>query len=365
MISGKKLILFLLSVIFTAQIFFVINFLYMPMHFTEKRNIVLVIDKNMSARSFAKTIKQKGLIKNDKFLLAYIRLFSLAKNLKSGIFEIYYNENITHLLKRIKDFDVLKKSLQITPGNTNVQLEQKIIGADYLQYTKTSWANSLHKQQGLLELCSNSPRLVKQPLSLVNQEYSENCVEKLQKLENLKSYEGLYLADTYQYNAGSDAETLLSVAHLNLKKCLFNAWEKRNLSLPYAYPYELLIVASILEKESALNEDRKLISGVIVNRLRKNMPLQMDPTVIYGLQDRYTGKLTHNDMQVITEYNTYKNKGLPPTPIATVSCDSINAASQPTLTDYLYFVASGKGSHVFSKNYTEHRRLIKQKLSRD
>jgi UPF0755 protein len=360
MINAKKISIFTLSAFFLASFVFAYNFLCRPMHFTKKDKIVLVIEKNMSARAFVTTLKQKNLITYENFLLGYIRLFNLSKNLKSGVFEIQYNESVAHLLNRIKIFDVLKRKLQITPGITNSHLKKALLGAEYLHYDNSSWFKSLLNRKDLLEMCSNSPRYAKHVTPKPNAKYSEDCIKKLKNLDTLQSYEGLYLADTYQYNAGSDAENLLSAAHQNLKNCLFNSWEKRNLSLPYANPYDLLIVASILEKESANNEDRKLISGVILNRLIKNMPLQMDPTVIYGLQDKYSGKLSHNDMLIVTEYNTYKNKGLPPTPIAIVSCDSIGAASQPTLTDYLYFVANGKGSHTFSKTYTEHRRLIRQ-----
>lgn len=340
--SRAKLLIVVFSLIFVAPSLFIANFLYAPMHFSKETKNVLVIDKNTNANSLVRTLKNANLINNGHLLRMYIRFAGAANKIKAGVYSIYPKESVVHLLKRIVAFDVIKKSLQITPGNNNRQLELTLKNAEYLRYTEVSWTRSLLKSPNLLEICNNQP----------------SCIEELSHPKTLQNFEGLYLADTYQYNAGSDAETILSVAHLNLQRCLSQAWNNRNLNIPYKSPYELLIVASILEKESAFQEDKKLISGVIVNRLRKNMPLQVDPTVIYALQDNYTGKLSHADMQVTSKYNTYKNRGLPPTPIAVVSCESINAASQPNLTDYLYFVANSEGSHIFSKTYSEHIKAI-------
>jgi UPF0755 protein len=121
-----------------------------------------------------------------------------------------------------------------------------------------------------------------------------------------------------------------------------------------------LIVASILEKEAALPKERRLISGVIVNRLKNHMMLQMDPTVIYGLGEAYQGTLTHQQMTIDSPYNTYLYKGLPPTPIAMVSVDAIDAASHPEVSAYLYFVAKGDGTHEFNTTYAKHREAINQ-----
>ncbi len=346
-----------LSVIILLPLFFFLDFLFSPMHFTTKSNMILVVDKNTSAKSLVANLKSKNLIKHDKLLLAYIRFNGIEKRIKAGAFEIYYLESIVHLLKRIVAFDVLKKTLQITAGNTNLKLATKLEGAEYLHYTASDWLQILPSHTNNLKICASNPQ------NLANSKPSELCINALRNIKKPQDLEGLFLADTYQYDAGSDAVTLLLTAHENLKKCLLKAWEQRSLGLPYASPYELLIAASILEKESATKEDRQLISGVIVNRLRKNMPLQMDPTVIYGLQDKYTGKLSHEDMQVVSKYNTYKNRGLPPTPISIVSCEAINAASNPTFTDYLYFVANRDGTHAFSKTYAEHLRLIKNLIN--
>ena len=134
--------------------------------------------------------------------------------------------------------------------------------------------------------------------------------------------------------------------------------------MPYQSPYELLIAASIIEKESALPAERRLISGVIVNRLHKHMPLQMDPTVIYALGPSYKGSLSHEQLSIDSPYNTYQYRGLPPTPIAAVSRDALNAARDPDTQGYLYFVAKGDGSHAFSLNYLAHRQAIQRYRSK-
>ena len=128
--------------------------------------------------------------------------------------------------------------------------------------------------------------------------------------------------------------------------------------MPYTTPYQLLVVASILEKEAASPEEKRLISGVIVNRLKKKMRLQMDPTVIYGEDKCYARRQPHDDLGTVSPYNTYRHHGLPPTPIAMVGKDALSAAAHPTMTNYLYFVARGDGMHDFSETYEEQRRAI-------
>jgi UPF0755 protein len=175
---------------------------------------------------------------------------------------------------------------------------------------------------------------------------------------NYLSAEGLLLADTYHYDAGSMSNKILELANKNLNNYLNNSWLQRSKDLPYKSSYELLIVASIIEKESSIPAERRLISGVIINRLQKSMPLQMDPTVIYALGINYKGKLTKENLHIDSPYNTYLNRGLPPTPISMVGKDAIDAAAHPTFSNYLYFVARGDGSHDFSVNYEEQLQAV-------
>lgn len=171
--------------------------------------------------------------------------------------------------------------------------------------------------------------------------------------------DGMFLADTYFYLAGSQALDILMRSYLALKLELNKVWQHRNKNLPYRNAYELLIAASIIEKETSLTHEQYLVSAVIVNRLRKNMRLQMDPTVIYGLGTQYNYPLLRKDLKIETPYNTYLNKGLPPTPICNVGSKALFAAAHPKAVDYLYFVATAEGTHHFSNSLAEQIKAIK------
>lgn len=170
--------------------------------------------------------------------------------------------------------------------------------------------------------------------------------------------EGLFLPDTYFFPRGFSDEDLLKRAYWAQKKVLREAWEARAEDLPLADPYEALILASIIEKETGRAGERPEIAGVFVNRLRQGWRLQTDPTVIYGLGDRFDGNLRRVDLETDTEYNTYTRFGLPPTPIALPGRAAIEAACQPQRTEHMFFVARGDGSHVFSKTLAEHNRAV-------
>lgn len=174
--------------------------------------------------------------------------------------------------------------------------------------------------------------------------------------------EGLFLAETYHYTAGMSDLDILKRAHRDLNTALDNAWVARQKSLPLKTAYEALILASIIEKETAIESERVTVSSVFVNRLHRGMRLQTDPTVIYGMGENYKGNIRKKDLQTRTAYNTYMINGLPPTPIAMVGKSSIEAALNPDKTSYLYFVASGNGGHVFSKNLKDHNRAVQQYL---
>lgn len=174
--------------------------------------------------------------------------------------------------------------------------------------------------------------------------------------------EGLFLAETYHFTQGASDFDILKRAHSKLTTILNDEWEKRQSDLPLKSPYEALILASIIEKETAVEDERTQIASVFVNRLNKRMRLQTDPTVIYGMGDDYDGNIRKKDLRTPTPYNTYVISGLPPTPIAMAGAASINAALNPDSSNYLYFVASGKGGHVFSKTLTEHNRAVRAYL---
>ncbi|MFI4925360.1 MAG: endolytic transglycosylase MltG, partial [Vicinamibacteria bacterium] len=172
------------------------------------------------------------------------------------------------------------------------------------------------------------------------------------------SLEGQFFPDTYFYAAGSADRALLARAHGKLKERLDAAWKRRAPDLPLATPYEALILASIVEKETGRAADRPMIASVFLNRLKRGMRLQTDPTVIYGLGDAFDGNLRKRDLETDTPYNTYTRDGLPPTPIALPSQAALDAVVDPPASPYLYFVARGDGTSEFSANLNDHNRAV-------
>lgn len=290
-----------------------------PMVVSAEQPIVLILDKNTSASLFARSLEAKQLISSRRYFLYLLRFEGLAHRLRAGIYQVKPGESALQFIRRVAAGDVMIASFRIIEGSNLNQVTANLEKAPYLVYKPTDW----------------------QPI-----------------MGDYSSPEGLLLADTYNYNAGSEAKYILQLANKNLIQYLDASWKGRGSDLPYKSPYELLIAASILEKEAALPEEKKLIAGVVVNRLKKHMPLQMDPTVIYALGANYQGKLSHENMSVDSPYNTYRYRGLPPTPIAMVGRAAIDAAAHPLASNYLYFVAKGDGSHQFSETYDEQRKAI-------
>lgn len=299
--------------------------LYLPMPIGKEASTIIQIDKFTSASAFAHILKERNFIKSTRPFLLFIRLHGLSQQLKAGVYQILEGESAAQFLRRVAAGDVLIASFRIIEGTTQAQVAANLAKAPYLTYQAADWAS----------ITGSYPNA-----------------------------EGLLLADTYHYDAGSKSKDLLERAHKNLETFLASNWRQRSPGLPYKTPYELLIAASILEKETAIPQERRLIAGVIVNRLRKNMLLQMDPTVIYALGSRYSGKLTHEDLRIDSPYNSYRYRGLPPTPISMVGKDAIDAAAHPEPTDYLYFVARGDGSHYFSVNYEQQKQAITRYLKK-
>lgn len=325
----KHVVIYSATLLIIGFSFFAFNLyrmFYQPMLSPEQPAIVVNLDKFTCASSFVHTLQTENLIKSERLFTLLIRLQGLSSQLKAGIYQVNPGESAQQFLYRVINGDVIKKTFRIIEGTTKSQVENNLKQAEYLNYNATDW----------LSISTTFP-----------------------------SAEGLLLADTYHYNAGSQSKDLLQQANLSLMTFLNSSWKQRLPGLPYKSSYELLIAASIIEKEAFVPSERALIAGVIINRLRNHMPLQMDPTVIYALGTRYQGKLAREDMRIDSPYNTYRYRGLPPTPIAMVGKESITAAARPQLTNFLYFVAKGDGSHHFSETYEQQKQAINRYLKKD
>jgi UPF0755 protein len=183
--------------------------------------------------------------------------------------------------------------------------------------------------------------------------------EVLQRIGATEAHpEGLFFPDTYNFAAGSSDLAVLKRAYQSMQQHLQEGWAGREAGLPLKSPYQALILASIVEKETGTPEDRPMIAGVFINRLRKGMLLQTDPTVIYGLGSKFDGNLRKRDLLADTPYNTYTRAGLTPTPIALPGLAALQATLHPAQTDALYFVARGDGSSHFSGSLNEHNRAV-------
>lgn len=183
--------------------------------------------------------------------------------------------------------------------------------------------------------------------------------------EGMEHPEGWFLPETYAFTRGDSDRDILERAHEAMRAALGEAWESRDTALPVDTPYELLILASIIEKETAIDAERERIAGVFARRLHKGMRLQTDPTVIYGLGASFDGDIRRRDLTTDTPYNTYTRHGLTPTPIAMPGKASLRAAAHPAPGEELFFVANGEGGHTFSRTLEEHRAAVNKLLGRN
>jgi UPF0755 protein len=241
---------------------------------------------------------------------------------------------------------------EIPPSTTPRQLLHLFVAGKVRQYGMAfieGW-----RFQDMLEAMSHQPALArelagKKPTEIMGALAAPN-----------EHPEGRFFPDTYFYAKGVTDRELLLRAYRKMQIVLAEEWAERARDLPLKSPYEALVLASIVEKETALASERAQIAGVFLRRLAKGMPLQTDPTVIYGMGEAFQGNIRKEDLERDTPYNTYKRPGLPPTPIAMPGAASLRAVMRPAAGDSLYFVAKGDGSHAFSRDLAEHNKAVAQ-----
>lgn len=290
---------------------------------------LFVLEKGTSSQKLAEQLAAQQIISdNDRPLLPYlIRLNPELSKFKAGVYSLNGVSNVGELLAHFNHGKEVQLNLQFIEGKTFKTWRQQLENAPYLNQTLVG------KSEAEIAKLLNIPH------------------EKL---------EGWFAPDTYRYVPYSDDLALLKRAAEKQQKDLMAAWKNRTENLPLADPYQLLILASIVEKETALASERPQVASVFINRLKNNWKLQTDPTVIYGMGDRYDGNIRKKDLLEPTPYNTYVIDGLPPTPIAMPSKASLMAAAQPDRTPYFYFVADGSGGHTFSRTLEEHNKAVQK-----
>ncbi len=273
----------------------------------------------------ANNLKRLGWINSALFMRLVAKLSATDAQLKSGYYELTPDMSVYQLLDDFASANVAISNISLVEGQT---------------------------VREYYHLLSQHPALTS----------NYSLQETLEKTPVNSPYEGYFWPDTYRVNYGDSVLSVLNRAQAILQENLNKAWNNRAKNYPLVSADQALILASLIEKETANNAEKPKIASVLINRLNKNMRLQIDSTVVYALGDAYTGKLSKQNLQIKSPYNTYRNKGLPPSAIGSVGQDSLRAALHPLNTEYLFFVAKKDGSHAFSKTYKQHLINIKKHL---
>ncbi len=302
------------------------NFLKIPI-VQPDRPLDYVLKPGASIRTLASDLHQLGLLPQPKFLILLAYWKGAVKALKAGEY-------------------------LFPPGTKPTQL-LNIMVAGKVHYHRFTLIEGWNFQQ-LLSAINSDPHLVHTIINLA----PEQIAQKI-GLPPINP-EGLFFPATYYFTTGKTDVDILRQANQTMTNQLAQAWQERAPNLNYNSAYQALIVASLVEKETAATKERPLVAQVIANRLQKGMLLQIDSTVTYGLGQNYTGKLTVANLKQDTPYNTYTRKGLPPTPIAIPSGEAIRAVLHPSENNFLYFVAKGNGTHQFSQTLNQHNLAVNQ-----
>jgi len=300
------------------------EFLYAPLRI-DGQAMEFTVKPGSSMRQIAKELTEKGLLEKPTFLIVRARIRDLAQSIKVGEYVIKAGTLPDGLLDQMVKGKVKQYSLTIIEGWTFADLKHAI---------------------------SKHPNIRQTILD-------KNDTEIMQAIGQTGVHpEGRFYPDTYRFPINTTDVEFLKRAYIHMERALALSWQEKADKLPIKTPYEALILASIIEKETALKSEYRQIAGVFVRRLQRKIRLQTDPTVIYGLGDQYKGNLKRKHLRTDTPYNTYTRKGLPPTPIAMPGIGAIKAALNPAAGKTLYFVAKGNGSHYFSKTLKEHNEAV-------
>lgn len=289
------------------------------------KSIEFTIKSGSNVRSAARQLVDAGVPIQPYFFEALARVTGKAASLKAGSFELTPQETPQQLLRKIVEGKFSFSNLSIIEGWSFRQMRNAI----------DAHASIRHDTTGLSD-----------------QELLKKIGSKYQHPE------GLFFPDTYLFAKNSSDVQVFQQAHQAMLAKLDEAWNKRAQNLPYKDPYQALIMASIIEKETGQASERGMIASVFVNRLRSGMLLQTDPTVIYGMGDQFQGNIRKRDLTTDTPYNTYTRAGLPPTPIALPGFDALKAALNPEPSNAYYFVARGNGTSHFSENLNDHNKAV-------
>ncbi len=317
-------VLALLFALAALRTFVFLQRLDQPLALTEAR--MLQVGTGANFTRIVRELQADKVLARGPDLLLYARMQGSANNIKAGEYELGVGLTARGLLQKLVKGEVVYHQVRILEGWT---LRQAL--------------DVLHAHPALVaRLDADDP-------------------QALQAALGVDAYpEGRFFPDTYNFTRGTTDLELLQRAYGLMQQVLDAAWSTRDAGLPYATPQEALIMASIVEKETAVTEERPQIAGVFIRRLQRNMRLQTDPTVIYGLGAAFDGNLTRAHLEGDTPWNTYTREGLPPTPIALPGKASIEASLHPDQSETLYFVARGDGSHYFSATLDEHNRAVDQ-----
>ncbi|MGR9115222.1 MAG: endolytic transglycosylase MltG [Gammaproteobacteria bacterium] len=285
--------------------------------------VTIEIEKGDSFNRITQRLMERGVRLKPLWFKVYAYSHRLAGRLKAGDYEIKQGATAPEILELFISGKTRQYAITFPEGWSFNQVIEAIRNNPYLQHTNID-SETIMNQLGA--------------------EYQHP--------------EGFFFPDTYFFEKNSTDATLLKRAYERMQFILNEEWQQKQDGLPLKSPYQALILASIIEKETGLPSERPLIAGVFIRRLEKGMLLQTDPTVIYGMGGDYQGNIRSQDLKAATPYNTYVNKGLPPTPIAMPGRDAIHAALHPAPGESLYFVAKGDGSHVFSNTLKEHNKAV-------